>query len=129
VVPVSPHTMVVTGVSSGRCLDDNSNLTVDGNRVQSWECNGTDAQKWAFGSDGTLRIHGLCLRPAVVANGGLMQTRSCDGGAFQAWQFRSDKSVFNPGSGLCLTDPGTDIHNQLTLATCSGSSGQKWSYT
>ena len=45
------------------------------------------------------------------------------------WQFRSDKSIYNPTSTMCLTDPGFDPHNQLTLSVCNGGSAQKWNYT
>jgi hypothetical protein len=126
VLPIPPHTVTVFA-ASGQCLDDNAQVQADGNRVQSWECNNTDAQHWTFGADGTLRYHPLCLRPAgtTAVSGALMQIRACNG-ANQVWQFRSDKSVYNPSSGLCLTDPGLDPHNQLTLNTCNGSSRQHW---
>ena len=126
VLPIPPHTVTVFA-ASGQCLDDSAQVQADGNRVQAWECNNTDAQHWTFGADGTLRYHSLCLRPAGASavSGALMQTRTCTG-ANQVWQFRSDKSVYNPNSGLCLTDPGTDPHNQLTLSTCTGSTRQQW---
>jgi hypothetical protein len=116
-------------VSSGRCVDNNGNLVAEGNRVQTFECSGSDAQKWAIGNDGALRNHTLCLRPAAAAVGALMQIRACDGGPYQVWQFRADQSLYNPGSGLCLTDPGTDPHNQLTLTLCTGDSPQRWNYS
>ncbi|MEE1750998.1 PQQ-dependent sugar dehydrogenase, partial [Streptomyces sp. SP18CS02] len=47
----------VMGVG-GRCLDVDGSHTEDGTRVQIWTCNGTGAQKWTVGQEGTLRALG-----------------------------------------------------------------------
>ena len=36
------------------CVDDAGSSTTDGNAVQIWGCDGTDAQDWTIGTDGTI---------------------------------------------------------------------------
>jgi hypothetical protein len=132
VVPVPPHQLTITG-APGRCVDVNGGAFTNGNTVQSWSCNNSNAQKFSFTASGTLSGNGVCVAPAGIgtpANGTLVQVRTC-GGPNQIWQFRSDKSIYNPSSGLCLNDPGSPASNrQLQLATCNGGTGgQRWTYS
>jgi hypothetical protein len=65
--PASPAA-AITGTKTIKgaslCFDLPSSQTASGTRVQLWTCNGTDAQKWVFHSDGTIRPQlndGRCL--------------------------------------------------------------------
>lgn len=127
-VYVAPRTGTIVG-ASGKCVDDNSNWSVEGNPIQVWECNRTQAQQWSYGTDATLQVHNKCIRPAgdAPASGAVVQLRAC-ATAYQGWLFRSDATLFNPASGLCLTDPGVliDGRPQLTVTTCRGTANQRW---
>ena len=62
VAPPDPRVGPVTaGVGTGLCVDDASSSTTPGNPVQIYGCNGSDAQSWTIGTDGTIRTLGLCL--------------------------------------------------------------------
>jgi predicted alpha-1,2-mannosidase len=126
----APTGPIVSGVSSGLCVDDSNSSTTNGSHIQIWTCNGTGAQNWTVGTDGTLRVLGGCMD---VTNGGttsgtLVQFYQCNGTGSQVWQPGSNGSLVNPQSGLCLDDPGssTTTGTQLQIYTCNGTNAQNW---
>ncbi|MFC0004532.1 ricin-type beta-trefoil lectin domain protein [Micromonospora siamensis] len=115
------------------CLDLASSNTTDGNKVQVYRCNGSNAQNWELRSDGTVRALGKCLN--VDASGTTPGTPvniwTCDGSARQQWALGANGSLVNPNSGACLDDPdfATADGTQVQIATCNGSIAQVWSGT
>lgn len=109
------------------CLDDKGNSSANGAVVDGWTCNGTAAQNWTYYSDGTIRIHGLCLNVEPTTNTySVTDLATCDGSAWQAWntnsyaQLRSQQP--DPPYGFCLADgagDGTSGH-QLMASACGG---------
>jgi predicted alpha-1,2-mannosidase len=131
VAPPSPRTgPVVSGVSSSLCLDDSQSSTTDGNPVDIWDCNATDAQSWTIAQDGTIRVLGKCLDAwqSGTTNGTIIDLYECNGTGAQQWTIGSSGSLVNPESGLCLDDPNatTTQGTQLQLYTCNGSAAQDW---
>ncbi|MBM9503513.1 ricin-type beta-trefoil lectin domain protein [Streptomyces sp. KK5PA1] len=116
-------------VDTAKCLDDNTGATADGTAVQMWDCNGTGAQNWTVGTDGTIRLGGKCLdvTNASTDDGALVELWTCNGGGNQQWQSQQGALV-NPASGKCLDDPGVNTANgtQLEIWTCNGGSNQQW---
>ena len=129
--PTVSSTGPVTG-EAGRCLDDHHSGTADGNPIDLWSCNGTDAQKWTFETDGTVRDFGKCLHPSgdSAAIGTHVVLSTCDGAAAEEWQIESDGSLANPNSGLCLDDyhSGTTDGNPIDIWSCNGTAAQIWTY-
>ena len=71
---------------AGKCVDVQAAGTANGTPVQLYDCNGTAAQQWTVGGDGTIRALGKCLdvdsaapRTAPGATG------DCNGSAAQQW--------------------------------------------
>ncbi|MGH3170063.1 MAG: glycoside hydrolase domain-containing protein, partial [Trebonia sp.] len=131
VAPPSPRTgPVVSGVSSSLCLDDSQSSTTDGNKVDIYDCNQTDAQSWTIAQDGTIRVLGKCLDAyhSGTANGTVIDLYTCNGTGAQQWTPGSDGSLVNPESGLCLDDPSskTTQGTQLQLYTCDKTGAQNW---
>jgi predicted alpha-1,2-mannosidase len=131
VAPPDPQAGPVTsGVGANICLDDKGSSTTPGNPVQIWGCDGTDAQSWTIGTDGTVRTLGLCLDVfgAGTTSGTLVDLYTCNGGANQQWTPGANGSLVNPTSGLCLDDPGGNTANgtQLEIWTCNGGTNQDW---
>jgi hypothetical protein len=126
-LPITPRTAHIIGYA-GLCVDDDSNWNTLGNKIKIWECNGTEAQTWLFGSDGTVRVHDMCVRASGSAPGALVQLWTCDGTQLQKWQFDSDGELVNRAAGLCMTvpdatrTPGT----QLQTSSCRDAEGQHW---
>ncbi len=122
----------VVGQQSGRCLDVNGQATANGSRVQVWDCNGQDNQKWTVGSDGSFRGQqsGRCLGVAgqATANGSAVTIADCTGQAGQKWTVGSDGSVRGQQSGRCLDVSGQAVANgtAVILWDCSGQANQKW---
>lgn len=67
---VVDHVSVTTGDTAsgaairglaGKCVDVAGANPANGTAVQLYDCNGTAAQQWTVGSDGTIRALGKCL--------------------------------------------------------------------
>ena len=117
----------------GKCVDVNGGSSTSGTAVQLWDCNGTNAQKWTVGSDGTLQAMGKCLDITgnATGNNSKVEIWDCNGGGNQVWQSQSDGTLRNPQSGRCLDDPGYNTTNgtQLIIWDCAASANQKWTLT
>jgi lysophospholipase L1-like esterase len=126
--PVPTGGVVQSGIA-GKCLDDAFSSTANGNPVQLWGCDGTDAQWWTLHTDGTLRVFGKCLdaTAAGTANGTKIQLYDCNGTGAQVWQ-PYNGGYRNPESGRCLDDPSSSTTDgtQLQLYDCNGTNAQKW---
>jgi hypothetical protein len=99
-----------------------------GARVRLANCgSGAASQQWAtFG--GTLRSGaGYCLS-AGEAGAGPVRLRSCTGSQFQQWRRSSGSALYNPGAGLCLSDPGSSLRpgHGLTTGPCRRRPGTAW---
>jgi glucosylceramidase len=76
----------ITGIG-GKCVDVAGAASANGTQVQLYGCNGTPAQTWTAGSDGTLRSLGKCLDAAgpSSADGTRLQIWDCFAGENQRW--------------------------------------------
>ncbi|GAB2840741.1 hypothetical protein GCM10027176_50720 [Actinoallomurus bryophytorum] len=119
----------ITG-NGGKCVDVLNGSGENGTPVDLYDCNGTPAQKWTVGADGTIRALGKCMDATggETANGTKIQLYDCNGTPAQRWQRRSDGSVVNLNSGRCLddTDGNTTDGNQTQIWDCIGNDNQKW---
>jgi beta-glucanase (GH16 family) len=117
--------------SNGICLDVAGAATANGTPIQLANCNGTGAQQWTVGSDGTVRALGKCLDVAGggTAAGTAVQLWDCNGTGAQQWSHTSGtQALRNPQSGRCLQPVGR-VQNDGTrteIATCDGSTVQRW---
>ncbi|WP_432824555.1 glycosyl hydrolase [Dactylosporangium sp. CA-092794] len=118
----------VTGLA-GKCLDVAASGTANGTKIQLYTCNGTGAQSWTAGTDGTLRALGKCLdvTGGVNANGTKVQLWDCNGNGHQQWS-RSGQTLVNPETGKCLDVTGQNSTDgtQIQIWTCNGQTNQNW---
>ncbi len=124
--PVTGHPVLGVG---GKCLDDHGASTANGNKVDIWSCNGTDAQQWTF-SGGALSVLGKCLDDA--SQGGASSPLviwTCNGHKAQTWTHRSNGEYVLQLNGLCLTDPSDSTTNgrQVEIRACHDYRDQQWS--
>ncbi|MFI0941722.1 GH92 family glycosyl hydrolase [Streptomyces sp. NPDC021020] len=123
----APH--AITGLA-GKCVDVANSGTANGTHVQLYDCNGTDAQSWTVGTDGTVRSLGKCLDDASsgTADGTLVQLWECNGSNAQKWTV-SGTQLVNAAANKCLDVPGSNSANgtQLDVWTCNGGANQQWS--
>ena len=121
---------VVSG-AAGKCLDVDNAGSANGTAVQLYTCNGTAAQRWTFGADGTLRALGKCLDVTGygTANGSKVQLWDCNPGQSNQTWVRVGDSYRNPASGRCLDNPdGRAVDRQRTqIWDCFGNTAQRWS--
>ncbi|MFF2702441.1 ricin-type beta-trefoil lectin domain protein [Streptomyces cyaneofuscatus] len=118
---------------SGRCLDVPGHNFNDGQRLFMWDCNGADAQKWRFGSDGTIRAKDKCLDVANANfnNGTPIQLAWCNGSAAQKFTLNGAHDLVNTVVGKCVDIPNHSKSRgpstYLILWECTGNDNQKWS--
>ncbi|MEV6740850.1 ricin-type beta-trefoil lectin domain protein [Streptomyces sp. NPDC051104] len=122
---------LTTSTGKKLCVDDATSSTTDGNKIQIYTCNGTSAQNWTVGTDGTVRgIGGKCLdvTSSGTANGTKIDLYTCNGTGAQQWKAAAGGSLVNPQSGKCLDDPSssTTLGTQLQIWTCNGTTAQTW---
>jgi hypothetical protein len=124
VAPAIARTGAFVG-AGGLCLDLNGGVPFNGNHVQVFTCNGTDAQRWTLATDGTLHVVGKCAAP--VADGTVHIT-DCGTGSTGQWRPGQNRSLVNLGTGRCLTDPrgGAQSGAGVQVSDCTGAAGQQW---
>ncbi|WP_262056878.1 lectin [Streptomyces sp. STR69] len=115
---------------AGKCVDVNGANSANGTAVQLYDCNGSAAQQWTVGSDGTIRALGKCLdvNAGGTADGTKVQLYDCNGSAAQKWAVSSANDIVNPQANKCLDVTGNNSANgtPLQIWTCSGGANQKW---
>jgi hypothetical protein len=113
----------------GKCLQLRGGSNADGTAVETWDCNGSEAQKWTKVGD-TVRSYGKCLDIANsgVANGSQLVLWPCHGGAGQALQHRANGSLYNPRADKCLEIPNSNLTNgtRVIIWTCDARPKQTW---
>nr|WP_229698088.1 ricin-type beta-trefoil lectin domain protein [Wenjunlia tyrosinilytica] len=120
----------ITGLA-GKCADVAGANSANGTAVQLYDCNGTSAQTWTLGADGTVRALGKCLDVASgsTANGARTQLYDCNGTGAQNWSYNaSTHDLVNPQADKCLdvTDNNSANGTPLQIWTCTGGANQKW---
>ncbi|MEV4313176.1 glycosyl hydrolase family 18 protein [Actinocrispum sp. NPDC049592] len=127
--PPTGKTGPITGIG-GKCVDVAGANSANGSAVQIYTCNGTGAQTWTVGTDGTIRALGKCMdvSGAGTANGTVIQLWDCNGTGAQGWQAQSNGTVRNTGSGRCLDATGRSSADgtRLQIWDCSGGTNQVW---
>ncbi|MEU6807989.1 lectin [Streptomyces sp. NPDC046831] len=115
---------------AGKCVDVAGAGSANGTPVQLYDCNGTAAQRWTVGSDGTLRALGKCLDVTDnrTADGSTVQLWDCTGGPNQKWAVSAAHDIVNPQADKCLDVTGGSSANgtRLQIWTCTGAANQKW---
>jgi GH18 family chitinase len=127
--PPAGRTGRITGIA-GKCVDVAAASSANGTAIQLYDCNGTTAQNWTVGADGTLRALGKCMdvTAAGTANGTRIQLYDCNGTGAQVWQAQSTGTLRNPASGRCLDATGNSSANgtRLQIWDCFGGANQRW---
>ncbi|MFD0580611.1 ricin-type beta-trefoil lectin domain protein [Dactylosporangium darangshiense] len=117
----------ITGYG-GKCVDVAGASSANGTQVQLYTCNGTAAQQWTVGDDGTIRALGKCLDVAAAssANGTKVQIYDCNGTAAQQWSRNSDGTLRALGKCLDATGPSSADGTPLQIWDCFASANQQW---
>ncbi|MFI5909967.1 ricin-type beta-trefoil lectin domain protein [Dactylosporangium sp. NPDC051541] len=125
-----PGGNALRGTESGRCIDIPGANPADGVRLQVYDCNGTGAQQWTIGSDGTVRALGKCMDAAAAgtANGTAIQLYTCNGTNAQKFTLSAAGDLVNIAANRCVdvAGHGTANGSQLQLWDCTGAANQKW---
>ncbi|BEL06554.1 hypothetical protein Q0Z83_047450 [Actinoplanes sichuanensis] len=127
--PTTGATMLQSNFS-GRCIDIPGGVPDSGTVLQTWDCNGTAAQKWTFEADGTVRAMGKCMDPAggVLTNNTPIQLADCNANPVQRFTLTSARTLQNVSSGRCVDIKDWNGANgaKLQLWDCAGTTNQIW---
>lgn len=127
--PPGGRTGQITGIA-GKCVDVAAASSANGTAIQLYDCNGTSAQSWTVGTDGTLRALGKCadIASGSTANGALVQLYDCNGSGAQVWQAQSNGTLRNPEANKCLDASNNSSANgtRLHIWECFGGANQVW---
>jgi chitinase len=127
--PPSGRTGRITGIA-GKCVDIAGASSANGTAVQLYDCNGTNAQNWTVGTDGTIRGLGKCMDVAAAgtANGTPVQIYDCNGTGAQQWQAQSNGTLRNPAGNKCLDASNNSSANgtRLQIWDCFAGANQRW---
>ena len=119
----------ITGLG-GKCMDVANASTANGTAIQLYDCNGSAAQQWTRGTDGTLRALGKCLdvTNSSTADGAPLQLWDCFAGPNQQWSTNAARNLVNTGSGKCADATGNSSANgtRVQIWTCGGTPNQQW---
>ncbi|SED68671.1 glucosylceramidase [Amycolatopsis tolypomycina] len=119
----------ITGLG-GKCIDVAGASSTNGTAVQLYDCNGSGAQQWTVGTDGTLKALGKCLDVTgqSTADGAQLQLWDCGGTANQRWAATAARDLVGAGSNKCVDATGNSSANgtRLQIWTCTGAANQKW---
>jgi Glycosyl hydrolase family 12/Ricin-type beta-trefoil lectin domain len=118
----------ITGIG-GKCVDVAGANPANGTKIQLYDCNGTAAQQWTVGTNGSVGALGKCMdvTAAGTANGTVVQLYDCNGTNAQKWT-RSGTELINTGSGKCLDATGNSSADgtPLQIWSCGGGANQQW---
>ncbi|HKT05064.1 MAG TPA: family 16 glycosylhydrolase [Rugosimonospora sp.] len=126
-VYASGSTGAITGYG-GKCVDVAGANPANGTQVQLYTCNGTNAQQWTVGGDGTVGALGKCLdvSGANSANGTRVQLYDCNGTNAQQWTVGADGSLRALGKCLDATGVSSADGTPLQIWDCTGGANQRW---
>jgi streptogrisin C len=121
--------------SGNKCLDVNNNVYNDGNKVQIYDCNDTDAQKFIYDNGyliaaGSLNNNNIqCVARYVdptVDNYERVILNNCSYDPSQIWNI--DGKLIKSPDGKCLDVPNGKYDNGVVplLYTCNNGSNQMW---
>jgi glucosylceramidase len=126
-VPTGGHTGQIVGFG-GKCIDVAGASSANGTAVQLFTCNGTAAQQWTVGTDGTVKALGKCLDVAGASstNGTKVQIYDCNGTTAQQWAPGSGGTLSSLGKCLDATGNSSADGTKLQIWTCGTAANQKW---
>ena len=138
-IPAGPY-QIQPKLNQSACMDLNHSNSANGTAIQSYSCNGTNAQAWKLvpisGSSGAgyqlvSMTSGSCLDVSAISrsDGALVQQWQCVGAnqSNQIWQlvpYGNLYEVVSLNSAKCLDLPNGDSSNGIRLQQWSCSAGQ-----
>ncbi|RKH37174.1 RICIN domain-containing protein [Corallococcus llansteffanensis] len=133
---------VIRSAMTNKCIDVASSSTADGAKVQEWDCNGTNAQKFHISptSDGYFKIinvnsgKGLDIQGVSTAQNALVHQWSYVGGANQQFRF-VNRGGTQFSMQLRHTDMAVDLYwgsaengTSLVQYPYTGGANQHWTF-
>jgi len=110
----------ITSGIDGYCLDAHGDSSAPNAIIDSWQCNGTDAQNWVASNNTLVHDKKSCL--SILDNGSALGDKivsnPCSGKPGQIWVAAAD-GYENPTSADCLEILNSQVNTQLILGSCT----------
>jgi eukaryotic-like serine/threonine-protein kinase len=121
----APVGRALVGAASGKCLSGGAGT--EGIQLFQDICDGSAAQRWQAGSDGTLRSAGKCMTAAGGATGNRteIQLAVCNGSAAQQVRLVGTRLIADQ-SQKCVDIFGGASGTGAVLFKCNGRDNQTW---
>ncbi|MFC8537215.1 RICIN domain-containing protein [Streptomyces sp. NPDC057249] len=107
--------------ASGKCLTGAGS----GAQLLASPCDGSSAQSWSAGADGSLRQGGLCAAVTGTEDRTPVVLAGCDRSSAQRIGL-SGKELRSASTGKCLDLFGGASGSQIVLWECNGRDNQRW---
>ncbi|AUY49888.1 ricin-type beta-trefoil lectin domain protein [Streptomyces sp. CB01881] len=113
----------VTSALPGLCLD--SRVAGDAAAVGAGTCDGSPAQTWTMGDDGSIGQSGRCLEDPGI---GFPVLTGCTRRVDQRWKVTAAGQLLSQDSGQCVENPGTGAGGQaqVRMRPCDSRAAQEW---
>lgn len=113
----------ITSAVPGRCLD--SRMTDDPALLGAGTCDGSPAQTWTMGDDGSIGQSGRCVEDPDI---GFPVLTGCTSRPDQRWRVTPAGQLANQDTGRCIENPGasTGGATQVRMRPCDGRTAQEW---
>ena len=122
--PLAAVARSIDNVATADCLQRDAGT----GRIVLRSCDGSDAQKFDFRSDGTMRVLGLCVELLGTDNGARLGTAGCSGATSQQWNYNASYDLVSLKVDKCadVPDSNPDDGTPAQIWDCSGNGNQKW---
>ncbi|MEU3562671.1 ricin-type beta-trefoil lectin domain protein [Kitasatospora sp. NPDC006786] len=113
----------ITSALPGLCLD--SRVAGDPAAIGAGTCDGSPAQAWTMGDDGSVGQSGRCVEDPGL---GFPVLTDCTSRPDQRWRVTPTGQLANQGTGRCVENPGAAASGtaQVRMRPCEARTGQEW---
>ena len=115
---------------NGTCIDVPSSNFSDGVGLQTWGCNDSSAQRFAWSNGALQTANNKCMDVAWGSrdNGARIQIANCSGNPAQQFVLSAAGDLVNPQSNKCVDIGGWNSNWGAALIQwqCTGGANQKW---
>jgi len=131
--------VVLVSAASGKCLDAGGGMKREGTPLQLWQCNGTEAQAFAFRALGGGQLgvvhagSGLCVDVTARGNDAQLRLGRCTGAPSQAFArvvAGNGFQLVSATNGHCVDVEGrrSDNGTHILHWACNGGPNQLWRF-
>jgi Ricin-type beta-trefoil lectin domain/Cytotoxic len=115
--PITGNHKILNLFNKGLAMDISGSSTANQTRVQYWSDNNSNAQKWSYMLDNTIRgLGGKCLDSGSGTNNDWLRIHDCTGNNNQKWSVNRDYGITQ--GNLCIGADSMSSGSTMRLKEC-----------